>query len=437
MKWVCEVCGREIREDAAAASRCECGGLIEIAHDAKRWDAEALKRLFHDRLQDRTSVYASGVWRYKELIHPLLPESAIVTRGEGNTGLYRASSALEAYAGVRELRFKAQSENPSGSFKDCGMVAAVSEGRRQGFSRFACASTGNTSSSLAMYASRAGCRAYVFLPVRGISPNKVLQTWALGGRVLAFEGTYDDGIRFLEAHGRSLGLYVCNSVNPFRIEGQKSMVFELAQTLDWSLPDWIVVPGGALSNAAAIGKAVCELHDSGFIARKPRIAIVQAEGASPFSRMIEAGGSELIPEPKPLTRASALNIGNPPGWRKAWRYAIQGAQGTALSVTDGEIMEAKRLIDTSGIGCEPASAAALAGLKKLRERGVVSRDESAVCVLTGHLLKDTDILMEWAGWLPPEAASASPGERLRGSADTDRFRRVELDPNVIAAAMND
>ncbi|WP_284640975.1 threonine synthase [Paenibacillus silviterrae] len=395
MKYQCMNCDRTYGAEAVFNPYlCGCGGVLDIVHDFRSVDTEKLKSLFDLRLSDRVSPYASGVWRYKELIHPELPDPWITTRMEGNTGLYEASPQLSDYAGLRTVWFKAQSENPSGSFKDLGMTVAVSHGRWKGYRAFTCTSTGNTASSLAMYAARGGCRSYVLLPNRHVAAEKALQTLAYGAEIITFDGTYDDGIRFSERHSEELGLYVCNSINPYRIEGQKGMLIELAHSLEWQLPDWIVVPGGALSNATAIGKAIHELYELGFIHRKPRVAIVQAEGASPFTQMLAAQRKELIPEPKPFTKASALNIGNPPSWRKAIRYAIDGCDGVTLSVSDEAILQAKRLIDRSGLGCEPASAATLAGLRQLVRQGTIHRDETAVCILTGHLLKDTESLRE-------------------------------------------
>lgn len=356
------------------------------------WDGEELRRRFDQRLAERRTVWASGVWRYKELIAPELPMESLVTRGEGNTGLYPLETAAR-YAGVRRIWMKAQSENPSGSFKDNGMAAAVSHGLSIGRRVFACSSTGNTSASLAMYAAWCGGTAYVFAPSRHVAAAKLLQTAAFGGKLVRFEGTYDDGITFLERHAEELGLYVCNSVNPYRIEGQKSIVFEIAQNLGWQMPDWIVVPGGALSNVSALGKGLEELLAFGLIDRLPRIALVQAEGASPFHRMMERGDERLVPEPKPYTRASALNIGNPPSWPKAL-HALQVTKGVTVAVCDGEIMDAKRVIDQTGLGCEPASAATLAGLRKLAAEQKIDKDETAVCVITGHMLKDTEALAE-------------------------------------------
>ena len=389
MKLVCIDCGEETPIGRVAMT-CSCGGLQEVAYDWRGYDAERLKRLFDDRLSERMTPYAGGVWRYKELIHPDLDEAHILTKYEGNTGLYSPES-VRRYAGVGRLWLKAQSENPSGSFKDNGMTVAVSHGRSLGYGRFACTSTGNTSSSLAMYAALAEAAAAVLVPSKDVSLNKVLQTIGYGGTVYPIEGTYDDGIRFLGKYAERLGLYVCNSINPLRIEGQKSIVFEAAQQLNWSLPDWIVLPGGALSNASALGKGLRELHELGMLSELPRIAVVQAEGASPFHRMVERRQPELTPEPQPRTCASALNIGHPPSWKKA-RRELALAGGVTCAVSDAEIMEAKGIVDRSGIGCEPASAAGVAGLRKLTASGIVGKDESAMCILTGHMLKDTDIM---------------------------------------------
>ena len=383
---------------------------MEINGSVRQWDGEKLRRTFDQRLSERGSVWASGVWRYKELVAPELPMESLITRGEGNTGLYSLEAAAR-YAGIRQVWMKAQNENPSGSFKDNGMVVAVSHGLSIGKRTFACSSTGNTSASLAMYAAWCGGSAYVFVPARNVAAGKLLQTAAFGGKLVRFEGTYDDGIDFLERHAEELGLYVCNSVNPYRIEGQKSIVFEIAQNLGWRMPDWIVVPGGALSNVSALGKGLEELFAVGLIDRLPRIALVQAEGASPFHRMMERGEERLVPESKPYTRASALNIGNPPSWPKAL-HAMRLTKGLSAAVSDGEIMEAKRVIDRSGLGCEPASAAALAGLRKLVAERKIDKDETAVCIITGHMLKDAEALEQLYEPNAREEKQGVPAEAL-------------------------
>ncbi|GAB3136591.1 threonine synthase [Micromonospora sonneratiae] len=415
-------CGKESFDSRRPPFRCDCQGLLDVVHhNLSDVDADRLKHVFDSRLGERGTPFSGGVWRYKELIHPELPIDQIVTKYEGNTGLYESES-LTSYAGVRKLWIKAQSENPSGSFKDNGMTVAVSHGRWLGYDNFACTSTGNTSSSMAMYAALSGSKSTVFLPSHGVSRNKALQTEAYGARLIRTEGGYDDGIRFLERHADEFGLYVCNSINPLRVEGQKSIAFELAHQLGWTLPDWLVVPGGALSNASAIGKGLLELHRTGFIDSVPRIAIVQAEGASPFHRMVAAKERSLIPEPRPATVASALNIGHPPNWPKAMRYVIEQSDGITVSVTDNEILEAKNRIDRSGIGCEPASAASLAGLRRLVSAGDVGPDETAACILTGNLLKDTDAI-----------ARSLKHEKRHGPDDV--VPPIPLTPDVVRAML--
>ncbi|MGG0465141.1 threonine synthase [Priestia aryabhattai] len=392
MKLVCIECGKSVSYDNFSY-HCACGGLFDIVQDFHNHDAEQLKCLFNERLSERMTPYASGVWRYKELIFPELPEECIVTKYEGNTGLY-THQLIQDYIGLRHIYLKAQSENPSGSFKDNGMTVAVSHGKSLGYKKFTCTSTGNTSSSLAMYASIGNSDSYIFVPNKDISMNKVLQTVAYGAHVFSIPGTYDDGIEFLEKYSEDLGLYVCNSINPFRIEGQKSIIYEIAQYLNWNLPDWIVVPGGALSNATALGKGLHDLFTLELIDKLPRIAIIQAEGANPFHQMIDQKMKELIPDVSPYTRASALNIGNPPSWKKA-KHALKETNGITASVSDTEILNAKAIIDRSGIGCEPASAATVAGLKKLVDQQKIDKDETALCILTGNILKDTDALKEY------------------------------------------
>lgn len=275
MRIVCYDCHEE-QSELEFGYLCSCGGLLEVVQDFSTLDADKLKRTFHQRLSERMTPYASGVWRYKELIYPELPENDIVTKYEGNTGLY-SSESIRQWLGIRKLWLKAQSENPSGSFKDNGMTVAVSHGRSLGYSRFTCTSTGNTSSSLAMYAGLAGCESIVLVPNEQVSLNKVLQTLAYGSKVIEFAGTYDDGIQFYERYGREMGLYICNSINPYRIEGQKSIVYEIAQSLNWEMPDWILIPGGALSNITALGKGLNDLLELGLITRIPKVALIQAE----------------------------------------------------------------------------------------------------------------------------------------------------------------
>lgn len=378
----------------AAALACECGALLEVRPAPPSLDGPALKRLFAERRASRAPEDRSGVWRYRELVAPDVPIDAIVARGEGNTGLYRAPRALEAWVGLEQgsLWLKHEGENPTGSFKDRGMCVGVSAALHEGSRVLACASTGNTSASLASYAAIAGAPCVVFVPEGKVALGKLAQTIAYGARVLAVRGSFDLAMRLVDQAARSFGLGLLNSINPWRIEGQKAIALEVLDDLAWSPPDWIVLPAGNLGNTSALGKALREARAAGLIDRLPRLAAVQAEGASPFARHMRGetpGRGEFVDEPDPETVATAIRIGAPRSWEKARREVLALA-GAALAVTDDELLEAKRRIDMAGVGCEPASAASVAGLRKLVADGAVARDARVVAILTGHLLKDPE-----------------------------------------------
>jgi threonine synthase len=311
-----------------------------------------------------------------------VPDAQIITHPEGATHLYEREGLL----------FKHEGENPTGSFKDRGMTVAMTQAVRVGARAVACASTGNTSASLAAYAAQAGLRAVVFVPAGKVSAGKLAQTLAYGATCLQIRGDFDAAMKLaLEASTR-LGIYLVNSINPFRIEGQKTIVWELLQDLGWEAPDWIVVPAGNLGNTSAFGKALKEATEAGWIKKTPRLASIQASGANPFYRSFReafSGRHRVTAE----TIASAIRIGDPVSYDRAVA-AIRYTGGVVEEVTDDEIMNAKRAIDAMGIGCEPASAATLAGVRKLRTSGVMRDDERVVCVLTGHLLKDADAIMK-------------------------------------------
>ena len=380
-KFRCIRCGREY--EPGSVFRCECGGLLEVVHEPMRWD----RSVVDSRLCPMGPPYSSGVWRYKELIHPGLAAGMIVTRPEGNTNVYHRKSVSE-FAGVANLSLKHEGENPTGSFKDRGMTVAVSEAVRQKAKAVACASTGNTSASMAAYAAQAGLKGVVFVPEGEISYGKLSQALAYGSKVVQVPGSFDDAMRIVQEVSKDLGLYLLNSINPWRVEGQKTIVFELLHQRGWVPPDWIVVPAGNLGNTSAFGKAISELVALGWIEKVPRIASIQAEGAAPFYKLWKGGGSSLEAL-KPETVASAIKIGNPVSWEKAIKV-IRETDGVVEVVSDAEIMEAKAVIDASGVGCEPASAASVAGVRKLVKNGVIKPDEDVVCVLTGNLLKDSD-----------------------------------------------
>jgi len=347
---------------------------------------------FDGKLQELNSNWSSGVWRYKELIHPELDPKYIVSRPEGNTNLYKRQRVSE-YAGINGICMKHEGENPSGSFKDRGMTVGVSMAIQSGANKVACASTGNTSASMAAYAAQAGLEGIVFVPEGMIAYGKLAQALAYGSNVIQVKGNFDDAMGLIRNGAKRLGFYILNSMNPWRIEGQKSIVFEMLQQRRWESPDWIVVPAGNLGNTSAFGKALRELKQLGLIDKVPRIAAIQAEGANPFYKLWNNVDKKLEPM-KPDTIASAIKIGNPVSWEKALR-SIRETDGTVEQVSDSEILDSKAVIDASGIGCEPASAASVAGARKLRDMGLISKDDEVVCILTGNLLKDPDTTVKY------------------------------------------
>ena len=384
------VCGAEL-EALDPATRCRaCGGLLDVRHQSPGLSGQALRELFDQRLSPPS--IASGVWRFRELVLPGT-QSDLVSHPEGNTPLL-AREGLAAWAGVPGLLLKHEGYNPTGSFKDRGMTVAITQARRLGARAVVCASTGNTSASLAAYGAQAGLPVIVLVPAGKVARGKLAQTVGFGARVLAVRGDFDSCLRLMETGSERLGLYLANSVNPYRIEGQKTIVFELLQQRGWQPPDWVVLPGGNLGNTAAFGKALEEALALGLIERMPRLAVVQAEGAAPFAQSFAEGFQHRY-EVQAETVATAIRIGNPASWDRAVR-AIRATGGVVLSVPDPEILGAKAAIDHAGVGCEPASAAGLAGLRRLVASGTVSAGQDVVVVLTGHMLKDPEILLESA-----------------------------------------
>lgn len=378
----------DLHEPALACPAC--GDLLEVAIQPDEFDPSTLKNVWRERRLSFHPRYASGVWRFRELLPEYL-EQHVVTLGEGNVPLVRALKAAE-WAGVRHLWFKHLGWNPTGSFKDLGMTAGITEAKFLDAKTVACASTGNTAASLAAYAARAGMRARVYLPAGQASPNKLAQALDFGAEVVQIEGSFDDALDTL-LRGADGNLYFLNSINPFRIEGQKTAMFELLEQFEWRAPDYLVVPGGNLGNSSSFGKAFMELKQFGFIDKIPKMVIVQALGANPLARLWRSGAQELESLPYPETVATAIRIGNPRSWKKALK-AIEFTGGLVMDVTDEEIGEAKAIIGRDGIGCEPASAATLAGIRKLASTGEIDRDAIVASVLTGHALKDTDFIIK-------------------------------------------
>jgi threonine synthase len=373
MEWLQCISCPERYDALSIRYTCDCGGLLSVERDTIL-DRDS----FDDRRTSRAPIDQSGVWRFREGVLNL---DRVITHPEGGTRLYERNGLL----------YKHEGENPTGSFKDRGMTVAVTQATRVGARAVACASTGNTSASLAAYAAQAGLRAIVFVPAGKVAGGKLAQTLAYGATCLQVRGDFDAAMRLVREACDKLGIYLVNSINPFRIEGQKTIIWELLQDLQWEAPDWIVVPAGNLGNTSAFGKALKEAFEHQWIDRMPRLASIQAAGANPFYRSYAesfATRHRITAE----TIASAIRIGDPVSHDKAVD-AIRITNGVVEQVTDDEIMAAKREIDGMGFGCEPASAATLAGVKKLRAAGVMKEGERIVCVLTGNILKDADANM--------------------------------------------
>jgi threonine synthase len=333
----------------------------------------------------------------------------VVTLREGNTPLLDAPRAA-AYGGLARLTFKHQGFNPTGSFKDNGMTTGAAQARRLGMKRVACVSTGNTSASMAAYASAGGLVPLVFIPHGNISYGKLAQALEYGAKTFQVEANFDQILALVRTLAERLGIYLLNSINPFRIEGQKSIVIEMMDQRDWKVPDWIVLPGGNLGNVSAFGKGLREMLELGLIDRLPRLAVVQAAGASPFYDYMAAGGrASFQAETNPETLATAIRIGDPVSWPKA-QFEIATSRGVVERVTEQEIADAKAIIGRCGIGCEPASAATLAGIRKLTRDGAMDAQQDVVAVLTGNVLKDPDYIYRYhTGRLQaPDGKAISP-----------------------------
>lgn len=393
-----------------------CNNLLDVIHD---WSGMTITRaLFDERLGSLDRPYHSGVWRYKELVYPAIDDSMIVTKPEGNTNLYPLPKLAE-WAGVAKLFLKHEGENPTGSFKDRGMTGGVTHAKALGIKRVACASTGNTSAALASYAALADMEGIIFLQNKAIALGKLAQGIAYGAKCLRIDADFDRNLELVREVSDRLNIYVLNSINPFRLEGQKTIVIEAIQQLKWQTPDWIVVPGGNLGNSSAFGKALKELYDLKLIDKIPKIAIIQAEGASPLYESFKREFDDLDPM-KADTLATAIKIGNPVNYKKAVR-TVTGTEGWVERVTDQEILDAKALIDRAGIGCEPASACSLAGTKKLVEQGVIKSDETVVGILTGHVLKDPDATIGYHNNSLDNIHPTYPNEVMTAGDDIDEI----------------
>lgn len=378
-RLVCVHCSAEYAPDDIIYTCRKCGHLLAVQYDL---DTLSVSR-------DVWNARPISVWRYREILPVTIPP---VTLQEGGTPLYHLKRLGEEL-GLKELYAKHEGMNPSGSFKDRGMTVGVSMALQLGKKSVACASTGNTSASLAVYAAKAGIPSVVLLPAGKVAVGKVAQALMHGARVISIRGNFDRALEMVQELCLTHGLYLLNSINPFRLEGQKTIGFEAVDQLG-DVPDRFVLPVGNAGNISAVHKGLQELIQLGFIDRLPKMTGVQAAGSAPVVRAIRENLPEVITEQNPETVATAIRIGAPVNGEKALA-AIRKTGGTALSVTDAEILAMQRdLARKEGIGVEPASAASVAGIRKLALEGVLDRDERIVCVVTGHLLKDPETVIK-------------------------------------------
>lgn len=387
-----QACRAQYPAEAVLYNCPECGGLLQVQYSGTMAPAPELKRVWRERRMSNAAIDQSGVWRYREAIPFLDDLTLAVTLREGSTPLLAGPKAAR-YGGLDSLVFKHQGFNPTASFKDNGMTCGVSQAVRLGRKRVACVSTGNTSASMAAYAAAAGLDPLIFIPNGNISYGKLAQALEYGARTFQVDANFDQILALVRVLAEKLGIYLLNSINPFRIEGQKTIAIEMMDQRDWMAPDWIVLPGGNLGNTSAFGKALREMHAAGLITKMPRLAVVQAEGSSPFYDYMTRGG-EFAANAHPETLATAIKIGDPVSWPKA-RFELEATNGVVESVTEQEIADAKAIIGLCGIGCEPASAATLAGIRKLTAAGTMRADADVVAVLTGHVLKDPDYIYRY------------------------------------------
>jgi threonine synthase len=431
-KFRCIACGA-VNPAPAADFRCTtCGDLLEVEFTG--WSGESapvadkLKSMWRERKTSNRALDVSGVWRFREVLPDLDDWSSAITLREGNTPLYDLPGCARI-AGVDRLRAKHQGMNPTGSFKDTGMTCAISFARQNRFRWVACASTGNTSASMAAYAGRGGMRSLVVIPDGKIAWGKLSQSLDYGALTCQLRTDFDGCVRVLDEIIRRYPIYLLNSVNPYRLEGQKTAAIELLEQLDWQVPDHVIVPGGNLGNNSALGKAFLEMQRLGVVATLPKISVIQAEGANPLYRTVhEKSGRELVAV-EAETLATAIRIGKPASWKKSLRV-IEATGGCVEQVSEAEIAVAKAEVGADGVGCEPASAVTLAGLKKLVKYGFVQPGASIVLVLTGHVLKDPEYTIQFH-----RGDLSVPGmadEEFRALTKQQRMTPVVLDASADA-----
>ena len=396
---ICWDCGASVN-DPFVNTCPKCNGLLTV-----KMDLEPIKEMKPQDLRKERI----GVWRYA----PFMPVDPLhkVSIQEGGTPLYR-TDRLAGELGISEAHVKFEGLNPTGSFKDRGMTIGVSHAKELGAKVVGCASTGNTSASLAAYAAKANIKCAVFLPSGKVAAGKLAQALFYGAKVLSVDGNFDDALNLAIKMADERKIYLLNSINPYRPEGQKSVLFEIMDQLNYDIPDRIILPVGNAANIWAVYKAIQELKEVGWIDKIPMLTGIQAVGSAPVAKAFSAGKDDFIPEDNPETIATAIRIGNPVSGRKAL-HAIYDTGGYSTTVTDGEIISAQQLLGrTEGVCVEPASAASVAGLRKLLSEGVIDRDERVVCICTGNGLKDPDTIMKNSASPVPCKNSVEDAERI-------------------------
>jgi len=454
-------CGATYAIEQVKVACTKCGSLLDILYDWDRLPVPKSLGYFEHRWSTKGSgvqgqLDFSGVWRFRELMPFFRTDDDIVTIGEGRTNLQRAD-LLARQMGMKPGKLMLQYEglNPSGSFKDNGMTAAFTHAKMVGAKKVACASTGNTSASLAMFASLVEMDGLVFIGSGKISFGKLSQALDYGALTIQVQGDFDAclrRVRQVAVDVPQLGIYLMNSVNPFRLEGQKSIMYRVLEAMDWQPPDWVIVPGGNLGNCSAFGKAYSELKALGLVKKVPRLAVINATGANTlnelFSRRILRwqGGKfdRTVPQKlfaamdesnyHPHTIASAIEISRPVNLPKALR-ALEEMNGVVREVSDEEILEHRAMVARWGFGCEPASAAGVAGLRKLLDEQVISPSETVVCILTGHELKDPNATVKYHTGIDMKAVQdIAPREEPKGKY-VNRPIQVEDDLGSIVRAL--
>jgi threonine synthase len=446
----CTECSAVItKDDVSSDFRCpQCKGLYEVVYawsdasaaatagtpadpNSRLPNPSALRWLWQERRSSSMAVDQSGVWRFRDLLPIVDDFEKVVTLREGNTPLYDLPRCAKA-AGIDWLLAKHQGMNPTGSFKDTGMTAALSVAAERKFEWVACASTGNTSAAMAAYAARAGLRSIVFIPEGKIAWGKLSQSMDYGALTIQLKTDFDGCVNILTDLVRRFPIYLLNSVNPYRLEGQKTPAFEMVEQMDWQVPEHIIVPGGNLANSSALGKGFLEMYQLGLIPRTPKISIIQAEGANPLYRWFTDANRVMKPVTAD-TRATAIRIGNPASWRKA-AAVIDELGGWCEQVSEQEIALAKAEIGAAGVGCEPASAVTLAGLKKLVLLGKITPEERVVLVLTGHTLKDSQYTIDYHRnelFSEAEKAQLTPADQAHHAALRQPPIVLEANPDVV------